>query len=540
MSKLSSAILAWAISALGPTLAPAAEQQTVVVRSPAGSVEGVVEQGLQIFRGIPYAKAPVGNLRWRPPMPMDPWPQLRNAHAFGPLCPQVQEPGTSEPLPPMSEDCLLLNIWTPAADSAHRPVMVFIHGGAFMEGGAIPDYNGEDLAHRGVVYVNFQYRIGSLGFLELADIAGDRLAESGNVGLLDQIAALKWVRANIAAFGGDPDNVTVFGESAGAVSVANLLAVEASRGLFARALLESPRAPYTVSRERATRLAKQELKLAGVHTPEELERLSWQQLMHAQEELFHARFEDTSFSPIVDGVVIHQPAQLQLIRGAGARVPVVLGTNLEELKFWEVEEGLPLSHFAPGAVAAHLRPLLGGTAEQVVDHYVRANPWHTQGDGIVMLLSDLTFRLPLLRVAEAISARQPTWVYLFSYQGGPDGAGHSAEVPYVFGVGPLGTLGTEQQRNQLKEQIQATWVAFARSGNPDHAGLPHWPRYDVPTRATLNIDLTSRIEADPFGTLRQSWQAVPFDGLKPDIEQASGLMTIGGGGKYWRWTESDQ
>ncbi len=440
----------------------------------------------------------------------------------------------------MSEDCLLLNIWTPAADSAHRPVMVFIHGGAFMEGGAIPDYNGEDLARRGVVYVNFQYRIGSLGFLELADVAGTDFAESGNVGILDQIAALKWVRANIAAFGGDPDKVTLFGESAGAVSVANLLALDASRGLFARALLESPRAPYTVSRERATRLAKQELKLAGVQGPAELERLSWQQLMRAQDALFHARFEDTSFSPIVDGVVIRQPAQLRLISGESARLPVILGTNLEELKFWEVEEGLPLSHFAPEALASHLRPLLGGSAEQMLDQYMRDNPWHTQGDGSVMLLSDLTFRLPLLRVAEASGGRQPVWVYLFSYQGGPDGAGHSAELPFVFGVGPLGTLGTEQQRNRLKQQIQETWVAFARTGNPNHPGLPNWPNYEVHARATLDLDLTSRIVDDPFGTLRQTWQKVPFDGLKPDIEQASGLMTIGGGGKYWRWTESDQ
>lgn len=540
MSRITTALLAGAIGLFAATLGGAGEPRTVVVRAPAGPVEGRIEQGLQIFRAIPYAKAPIGPLRWRPPLAMDPWQRVREARARGPLCPQVQEPGTTEALPRMSEDCLLLNIWTPAADSAHRPVMVFIHGGAFMEGGAIADYSGEDLAHRGVVYVNFQYRIGSLGFLELADIAGDRFAESGNLGLLDQIAALKWVRANIAAFGGDPDNVTVFGESAGAVSLANLLALDASRGLFARALLESPRAPYTVSRERATRLAKQELKLAGVHSPSELERLSWQQLMRAQRALFQARFEDTSFSPIVDRVVIRQPAQLELISGRGARVPVILGTNLEELKFWEVEEGLALSQFEPATLAVHLRPLLGGEAEAVVDRYVRANPWHTQGDGVVMLLSDLTFRLPLLRVAEALSSRQPVWVYLFSYQGGPDGAGHSAEVPYVFGVGPLGTLGTEQQRNQLKEQIQQTWVAFARSGNPDHPGLPHWPTYAAAERATLDIDLTSRVLADPFGSLRESWKTVPFDGLKPDIEQASGLMTIGGGGKYWRWTESDQ
>jgi para-nitrobenzyl esterase len=539
MNRIIGALLVFAMGIVGPAVGQASEKQTVLVRSPSGPIEGVVEQGLQVFRGIPYAQPPIGNLRWRAPAPLKPWGRVLRAHAFGPLCPQVQEPGTSRPLPAMSEDCLLLNVWTPAADSGRRPVMVFIHGGAFMEGGAI-HYNGEYLARRGIVYVSLQYRVGSLGFLELADIAGTRFAASGNLGLLDQIAALKWVHGNIAAFGGDPNDVTIFGESAGAVSVAALLTQDSARGLFARALLESPRAPWTVSRERATRIARQELKFTGIQSPSEIEHLSWQQLMRAQEQLFQARFEDTSFSPIVDGVVIKQPAQLQLLAGGGARVPLVLGTNLEELKFWEVEEGLQLSHFEPQAVISHLRPLLGGDAATVVDRYVSDNPWHTQGDGIVMLLSDLTFRLPLLRVATVQSARQPVWVYLFSYQGGRNGAGHAAELPFVFGNGSLGSWGTQVQRNKLKEQIEETWVAFARSGNPNNPAIPTWPTYDAQTRATMDLDLVTHVVDDPYGNLRRSWQAVSFNGLTPDIEQASGLMTMDGGGKYWRWTEADQ
>jgi para-nitrobenzyl esterase len=539
MNRSVGALLAFAMGVIAPASGRASEEQTVLARSPSGPIEGVVEQGLQIFRGIPYAEAPVGKLRWQPPTPIEPWRRVLKAHAFGPVCPQVQEPGTSNPLPPMSEDCLLLNIWTPAADSGRRPVMVFIHGGAFMEGGATY-YKGEHLARRGVVYVSLQYRVGSLGFLELADIAGKRFAASGNLGILDQIAALKWVHANITAFGGDPDNVTIFGESAGAVSVAALLTQDSARGLFARALLESPRAPWTVSRERATRIAKQELRFMGVQSPSELEHLSWQQLMQAQEQLFQARFEDTSFSPIVDGSVIKQPTQLQLLTAGGARVPLVLGTNLEELKFWEVGEGLPLSHFEPQALISHLRPLLGGDAATVVNRYLIENPWRTQGDGIVMLLSDLTFRLPLLRVATAQSERQPVWVYLFSYQGGRNGAGHAAELPFVFGRGSLGSLGTEEQRNKLEEQIEETWVAFARSGNPNNPTIPRWSPYDAQTRATLDLDLVTHVVDDPYGNLRRGWQAVPFNGLTPDIEQASGLMTIDGGGKYWHWAEKDQ
>jgi para-nitrobenzyl esterase len=514
----------------------------VVVETGSGPVEGQAEGTLQVFRAIPYAAPPTGKFRWRPPVAAGTWTKVRPAHSAGPICPQVQEPGTTNPLGPISEDCLTLNVWTPHADSNKRPVMVFIHGGAFMEGGTTAEYDGAALAQRGgLVFVNFQYRIGTLGFLELADIGGQGFERSGNLGVLDQIAALKWVHANIAAFGGDPDNILLFGESAGAVSVATLLAADVAYGLFHKALLESPRAPFIVTKARATRIARQEMTLAGVRTFHDFEGLSWQALMAAQEKLFHARFEDTSFSPVLDGVVISEPTQRKILDGRGADVPVVIGTNLEELKFWEMGEGLTLSKLTPEAVATHLQPLLGDKARSVVDQYIRDNPDHSQGAGIVMLLSDLTFRMASVRIAEAHSAHHPTWLYLFSYRGGEYGAGHAAELPYVFGSNvPPGSLGTERERGILKGQIQDAWIAFARTGNPNHPHLPAWPRYAAKTRSTLDLGIDSHVVDDPYSTLREAWAPVPFDGLKPDIDQASGLMTMGGGGEYWRWTEADQ
>jgi len=514
----------------------------LVVRTTSGLVEGTQEGRVKVFRGIPYAAPPVGKLRWRPPVAPTSWSSIRPAHLFAPACPQDQEPDETRPLPPMSEDCLVLNVWTPRADSEKRPVMVFVHGGAFMEGSTNGSYNGAVLANRGgLVFVNLQYRIGALGFLELADVGGKEFENTGNLGILDQIAALKWVRANIAAFGGDPNNVMVFGESAGAVSVATLLALDQARGLFQRALLESPRAPFIVTKTRATRIARQEMKLAGVSTMQQLESLSWQKLMDAQEKLFNARFEDTSFSPVLDATVITEPTQRKIFEGRAATVPVIIGTNLEELKFWEDGEGLPLSKLPPHVIAKHLEPLLGETATSTVTSYINDNPDHTQGEGILMLLSDLTFRMTSIRLAEVQSKRQPTWMYFFTYRGGHFGAGHAAELAYVFGANaPHGRVGTEPERKTLLDQIQESWISFARSGNPNHTGLPDWPNYDTNKRVTMEFGIPSKVIDDPYSDQRKAWINVPFDGFKPDIDQASGLMTIGGGGKYWKWAETDQ
>src|SRR3712207_215533 len=240
------------------------------VMTAVGEVAGELGDGVHVFRGIPYARPPVGELRFRPPQPPEPWAGARPATAFGSIAMQSPSPlenlfGAAE-RPSMSEDCLYLNIWTPGLDGARRPVMVWIHGGAFVTGsGSTPWYDGTRFAARGdVVVVTLNYRLGAFGFLHLADLIGESFVGSGNAGILDQAAALAWVRDNIAAFGGDPENVTIFGESAGAMSVGTLLALPAARGLFQRAILQSGAASNAMSRERANEVAGRLLEALGI------------------------------------------------------------------------------------------------------------------------------------------------------------------------------------------------------------------------------------------------------------------------------------
>ena len=528
------ALLLWPWAQEHARAAPAVAPR---VHTTSGWVAGKQSQTFQTFLGIPYSAPPVGALRWKAPQAMVAWSRDRDATQFAPECPHVPEPGDDTPMPPMSEDCLVLNVWTPAADGKRRPVMVFIHGGAFMEGGINKEYDGSALTQRGdVVFVNFQYRIGAFGFLELDEAGGETYAHSGNLGILDQIAALRWVHANIEAFGGDPNNVMLFGESAGAVSVATLLSLDETQGLYAKAVLESPRAPFVVTKPRARQLAAQLVKLSGVKDFAQFKSLDWQDIMKAEEALFLARFEDTCFSPVLDGQVLKEASQAKLIAGRGVHVPTVFGTNLEELKFWEKGEGLPMSSFPLELLTQHLRPLLGDRAPHVVDLYRRENVDRTPAEGNIMLLSDLTFRLASIRLAEARSKADPTWLYLFSYRGGEYGAGHADELPWIFEEKtPKGSIGTEAERRVLHELMQDTWIAFARSSNPKHAPLPAWPNYDGSRRATMQFDLHTAVVNDPYGELRKAWEGVPFDGLSPDIDAASGMMTIAGGGQYWHW-----
>jgi para-nitrobenzyl esterase len=291
-----------------------------------------------------------------------------------------------------------------------------------------------------------------------------------------------------------------------------------------------------VSKPRARRVTAQLIKLSGVKDFGEFKTLPWQGVMKAEEALFKARFEDTCFSPVLDGKVINEPSQAKLIAGRGVQVPTVFGTNLEELKYWEKGEGLLMSKFSPDLLSQHLKGLLGEHAGEVIDMYRRENVDHTAEEGNLMLLSDLTFRMASIRMAEGRARTSPTWLYLFTYRGGEYGAGHAEELPWIFDQKtPKGTIGTDAERHAMHAWMQDTWIAFARSSDPNHAPLPMWPRYDAASRATMEFDLKMRVVNDPYGPMRQAWKNVPFNGLVPDIDQASGMMTIAGGGLYWRW-----
>ncbi len=316
--------------------------RSTVVETAYGRLQGSEENGVQVWKGVPFAAPPVGALRYRPPQPPAIWSGVREATAFGPTAPQLPSPlnnlfGREQQL--SAEDCLYLNVWSPAADGAKRPVLFWIHGGAFTGGsGSTPWYDGASFARNGdVVVVTINYRLGLLGFLHLADLGGASFAATGNLGILDQVAALRWVKQNIAAFGGDPDNVTIFGESAGGMSVGTLLGTPSAQGLFHKAILQSGAAHTVRGREAATGIAREALKLLEVDAGnvERLRELSVEQILAAQAKLAVSRASGGLFAqPVVDGEALPRPPLEAVANGVAAGVPLLLGTNLDEMKLF--------------------------------------------------------------------------------------------------------------------------------------------------------------------------------------------------------------
>jgi para-nitrobenzyl esterase len=474
-----------------------------VVATTTGRVAGRTEGGVTAFKGVPYATA----ARWAPPRPAPGWTGIRDALEFGPQAPQT--PGLLEAAFgladwPMSEDCLSLNVWTPRADpGARRPVLVFLHGGAFTNGsGAGPWYHGDAFARDGCVLVTLNYRLGALGYLHLSDLAGERFAGSGNLGLLDQVAALDWVQANIAGFGGDPGNVTVFGESAGGASVLALLACPAASGRFHRAIAESPSILQLRTRVEATAAAEQVLARLGIGR-RELDRLDdvpVAALLDAQAafvgpELF------TAFAPTPDGTVVPEP----VVDGAGASTtPVLIGTNRDELYLFTALDGR-MATVDEAKLRAVAQRLAGDGADSLIAAYTAARPGRVPGQLGASIAGDDAFWLPAVGLAEA--RRAPTWMYRFDWPtpvfGGVLGACHGVELPFVFDTldAARGFIGDDPSLADLATTVHRTWVRFATTGDPG------WSTYDGDRRATLVFDTVSAVVDDPDGDLRTRWAA---------------------------------
>ena len=522
--------LSWAVTSKGA--------QGAVAKTEYGPVRGDVEGGVQVFRGIRFAAPPVGKLRFRPPVPPTSWTVTQPALDFAPACPQlVGIDPTENNNSVMAEDCVAVNVWTPTVDQKKRPVLVFIHGGAFIEGSARNTwYDGASLAKHGdAVVVTLQYRLGALGFLELAEIAGEGYAQSGNLGILDQIAALQWVQRNISSFGGDPANVTLFGESVGATSVGILMAAPGARGLFHKAILESNSAARVGhDLPRAKELARSFMKVAGANTIDDLRKLTFLKIRSAQEKLFETVFGDSSFGPTWDGVVIPESPIKMIRSGQGATVPVLLGTNLDEIRFWSTIENLPLETKPEPLLERQLAAIVGPKAREVIDTYRKADA--NYGDAVIHLETDLLFRMTSIRLAEAINDRQPTYMYLFTYRSTSPvtkfDSAHSMELPFVFGVidelDAIAFTGRDPHRQTLMEQMQQAWLNFARSGDPNHSGLPSWPRYETKQRPTMQLGITSAIVNDPLSAQRAVWEDIPFDGVNPSVPQVSVFLSDNG------------
>jgi para-nitrobenzyl esterase len=351
---------------LQPTVASASTTGPVV-ETTSGPVAGTSEGGLAVFRGIPYAAPPIGARRWLPPSPVEPWAEVREATQFGPACPQDPDPHEMEEGTPTSEDCLYLNVWTPATSGA-APVMVFIHGGGFTAGSTRdPWYDGAAFAGRGVVLVTLQYRIGPFGWLDLSDL-GAQYATSGNNGLQDQIAALRWVRANAAAFGGDASNVTVFGESAGSISLSALLGAPSADGLYDRVILESGTAGTVATPEWSQRVFARFVELSGVEAPGNVLGLPTDEVLDTARRIYDTELSDTAFHPLVDGAILPDFPMRRIASPDGPSVPVIVGTNLDEGRYWlyyvsELDR-LPLRFYRPW-----LDSLVGERADAVIADY---------------------------------------------------------------------------------------------------------------------------------------------------------------------------
>ena len=496
------------------------------VETLSGPVLGRRGDTVQAFLGLPFAAPPVGPLRFKPPAPVPPWSSPRRALDFAPACPHLHyfdppERGADV----MDEDCLALNVWTPAADRNRRPVMVWIHGGGNVGGSARnSQYDGENLARRGdVVVVTIQYRLGVLGFLDFSDIGGEDFAGGGNAALLDIIQALEWVRDNVLAFGGDPGKVTVFGESAGADHVQRLMVAPRARGLFHRAIIQSGILTDLHPRERSAHNAARLLQASGASLPE-LQHLPWPALLALAD---RAGFAFPWCKPNLDGVVLHEQPRHALAAGRCADVPLLIGTTLEETRYFSAvcadpdDPGMTQESFTNDILGdpASLVPFFGDDAQRVIDLYLRSYP--TRHEAAIALSTDGLIRIMSTRFAAAFGKRQPTWMYIFAFRSpvkgrtGQDyGAYHSVEIPFVFGNdGPevQAVTAPRAQWGTLSGQAMDAWTAFARSGDPNAPSLPHWPRYDTTRRATMVFDQPCAVIDDPRGRERAAWDGVPLE-----------------------------
>jgi para-nitrobenzyl esterase len=509
-----------------------------VVEIELGRLSGVERSGVRIFRGIPYAAPPLGPRRLRPPEPPEPWGGVRDATRVGAAAPQpraVVLPGPFRALlggGVQSEDCLTLNVFTPGTDGGRRPVLVWIHGGAFVLGtGATPIYSGRRLARGGdAVVVTLNYRLGALGFAHLGLLEADGAADSVNLGVQDQVAALRFVRDHIAAFGGDPGNVTVFGESAGAMSVGTLLGTPMARPLFQRAILQSGAAHNVSGPERAARAADTLLRELGAGVREGLRALREapvEVVLAAQQRVTQAlgiAHGTLPWQPAVDGRIVPRQPLEAIAAGEAAGIPVLAGTNRDEWKLFTLFDSRTRRLDAAG-LRRRLERILPGKdedgvafAERTLELYRSARAGRSGVTPLELweaIQADRVFRYPATRLAELQSAHEPrTYQYLFEWA--PRlarrriGACHALEIPFVFGTlrHPLARalLGASADALALSRAMRSAWLSFARTGEPVSEALGAWRPYSAAERATLVLGPRSELVRAPLEGERRFWE----------------------------------
>ena len=506
-----------------------------VAETTSGKVQGTVDEGVLAFKTIPYAASTAGANRFRPPQPPVPWSGVRDCSEFTGKAPQagLRPPtrpelenfsGAADPSPE-TEDCLTVNVWTPGCDNAaKRPVMVWFHGGAFAYGNAnTPRTRGSRLAARhDVVVVTVNQRLNIFGHLDLSGVGGEAFQLSGNAGTLDMVAALEWVRDNIAAFGGDPGNVTIFGESGGGAKVSTLLAMPRARGLFHRAIIQSGAAVRLRTKERALALTDCVLRHLG-STADSIQSVPVADLLAAVEPAQKAlgpsptpMFDRYPFGPVIDGDVLPAQPFDPVASAIMADIPLIIGDmKTETANFLAVVDRVWDRTLTEAEMEKRVSAVAGQHTGRVIELYGQLYPELNPAERLIAITTDSNFRIRSLVLAQrrAVLNRGPVWMYSFEWEtpvlGGKLKAPHAMDVPFTFNTLDLtNATGGSADAQALADTMSSVWAAFARHGRPDHAAIPAWPVYDGATRATLVLDKVCRIENDPRGEERRLWQAI--------------------------------
>jgi para-nitrobenzyl esterase len=499
----------------------AADPAFVFAETSFGRVRGVDVAGVKTFKGIPYGASTSGRNRFMPPVDPAKWTGVRDALQYGPSAPQhdPDAPGAAarlavatDGLPAESEDCLVLNIWTPAVnDGQKRPVMFWCHGGGFATGsGSSSGTDGTNLARRGnVVVVSINHRLNVLGFTNLVEPLGRDFASSGDVGMLDIVHALTWVRNNIERFGGDPGTVMIFGQSGGGRKVSTLLTMPAAKGLFHRAVIESGATIKLVERDAAARVASRLLaKLALSSTQiSDLQSLPVQKIMSAYfavvRDMAGADQMTVGFSPTMDGTIVSQHPYHPTASPVSADVPVMLGTTRTEMTLSSDAAAFSLDEIS---MKKRVTDLIGEHAPPTIDVYRRANVGATPSDIYFLIASDYRYGAPAMKIAERRAAlgKGPVYLYYFCWEtpveGGRLKSPHTMEIPFAFDNVKVSArfTGGGQDAMALADKISDAWIAFARSGDPNTKKLPRWPAFNASERPTMVFNSVSKVVNDPL------------------------------------------
>jgi para-nitrobenzyl esterase len=527
LARASSAAAALAIAPLDMIKA-APTHDPLVVDTDQGKVRGITEKGTSAFLGIPYGASTAGAARFLPPARPQPWAGVRDAIVFGNRAPQAPMPAN---LPaevtqlfrfasgPTSEDCLVLNVWTPSSNrNAKMPVMFWCHGGGFATGsGQEPDYDGANLARdHEVVVVTVNHRLNAMGYLYLGDLLGGPY-ETGNQGMADLVLALEWVRTNIANFGGNANNVTIFGQSGGGSKVSVLLAMPSAQGLFHKAIIMSGPGLKMTPRETATATAHALLTKLGLSGGEanKLQQIPADQLVAAGGGMGMAGPGTLSFSPVTDGHSLLTNPWDPVAPSVSATIPIMIGSTKDEMT------SLLLADPRYGRLTeAELAQRVGfmlqtKDAAKIIDFYHRLHPTHTPTDLLVDITTSHSMTIDSIRLAERkfAQAKGPAYLYMVTWEtpvlGGKMRSPHGVDLPLVFDNTDIavGLLGDGPKARQMSDLMSRTFVAFARSGNPNHSGLPDWPAYSD-ARATLHFDVPPAVVKDPNKEERLFWASV--------------------------------